>query len=207
MPKKQTKLSLKRKLDLDFKPLKRIRLNKATPVLKLATQTESPLEKLSNEWSSQLPDEILFKIFKYYSYIVHGDIRKLNTLKLVSKQWRTVASDLRLWHHIDMSKLCFKLSIRRVLNAPSFSYLTKLDLNNLKELTCDDLFKVLSRSNAGLRELNLANCSKIAESKQNLNLLKIIADLCPYLSVLNLTGMKVRQFDLKTRFFVEKLPW
>lgn len=197
-----------KKLDLDFKPKKCIldRSDCKSPIkrlqkhpIKLDYDSESGVrsEPDANEtslWANFVPYEIMFKIFKQFSFMIQGDVRKLNSLKLVCRQWCRVASDERLWHYLDMSAFSFKSSVKRILSTPrQFDYLVKLNLNHMKEFTCDNLNQILSRCNPNVvKELNLACCDKIQVSKKNMNFIHVIGKNCPNLSSLNLTGLKVR---------------
>ena len=129
------------------------------------TKVSTIIQHESN-WSNCLPHEILFKIFKYHSFNAQGDIRKINNLKLVCKQWCLVASDQRLLHSLDLSKFTIKSSLKRILKIKKFEYLVSLNVNSLKEFTCDNLEQILTNCNPiNLKELNVANCEKITTSK------------------------------------------
>jgi len=107
--------------------------------------------------------------------------------------WCQVASDMRLWHHLDLSMFSFRTSVKRILNSRiKLDYLVKLNLNHMKEFTCDHLYQILSNCNPlVLKELNLAHCEKIQVSKSNMNFLRVIGEKCPSLNSLDLSGMKV----------------
>ncbi len=195
---------LKNKLDLNFKPRKCLLNNTEIKVkrlqkspIKLDYEPHNCKQEEVNEdvslWGNSLPYEILFKIFKLFSFTIKGDVRRLNNLKFVSRQWCQVASDMRLWHHLDLSMFSFRTSVKRILNSRiKLDYLVKLNLNHMKEFTCDHLYQILSNCNPlVLKELNLAHCEKIQVSKSNMNFLRVIGEKCPSLNSLDLSGMKV----------------
>ena len=194
---------LEKKLDLNFKPRKCIldkksemkvkRLQKSPVKLELNYDRKQNTEDQVSLWANSLPYEILFKIFNQFSYTIKGDVRRLNSLKLVCRQWCHVASDMRLWHHLDLSMFTYRTSVKRILNSKiKLDYLVKLSLNQMKEFTCDNLNQILSNCNPHmLKELSLAHCEKIHVSKSSMNFLKVIGEKCPYLSSLDLSGMKV----------------
>ena len=171
--------------------------------------------------SDELPYEIMLKIFKYYSVDANGDLNKLNVLKNVCKFWHLVGNDAKLWHHIDFSLLFgyakFKSNelsskkfsqsfekklvefLKLVAKEDRFQYLEHLNLNNTYCLTCDQLDLILCKTKPSMiTQLDLSHCKNLHLSKSHVEICfeKIIADYCPNLRSLNLTGMRVSIFRL-----------
>lgn len=60
----------------------------------------------------QLPYEILLKIFKYLTCSTYGNLNQITSLQSVCKYWKEVASDAKLWHHVNFS-LSFQLASKQ----------------------------------------------------------------------------------------------
>lgn len=146
----------------------------------------------------------------------NGNIRELNKIKNVCKNWSIVANDAKLWHNLKFSSLLEqeltsnttdKITIQQnVLKIETkikslcsnvdvktkFNYIRILDLSDLNFLTCDHLELILSNCNSKyIFDLSLANCKKINNSSENKLFENVIADYCQNLNYLNLSGLMV----------------
>jgi hypothetical protein len=84
----------------------------------------------------------------------------------------------------------FKRTYDPCLNLSKFSFIVKLNLSYLGYLTADMLDEILVNCKA-LLKLNLTHCKKLNISKKNIVFERSIADRCPNLTSLNLTGLDV----------------
>jgi len=171
---------------------------------------------MQQDWSKNLPYEILLKIFIYFSFSAEGDLNKIHILKNVCTNWAQVAQDPKLWHHINILNSLqlsvtkqhtsnkakdatrFDTKLNKFLNTAvrgnKFDYLSNLDLSSCAYLTCDHLEAILTACNPDvLRTLSLSHCKKVYATKYDTEAVyeKVIADNCPKLTSLNLTGMHV----------------
>ena len=177
--------------------------------------------------SDELPYEIMLKIFKYYTVDANGDLNKLKILQNVCKYWKLVGDDPKLWHHIHFSLLFgyakFKSNelsskkfsqsfekklikfLKLVAKENRFQYLVNLNLNNTYCLTCDQLDLILCKTKPSMiTQLDLSHCKNLHLSKSHVEICfeKIIADYCPNLKSLNLTGMRVSILRFLQFFYV-----
>lgn len=173
-------------------------------------------------WSNGLPYEVLYQIFEYIAVQADGDMRQLEQLKHVCKYWFTVGNDPRLCAKLVLSKLVsgkfvlnpaeshrkekkfdkrefnlFNVELRRFLfkrdMIEKLKFVQCLDLSNLIYLTCDGLHSILENCNSKLLgELNLAHCQKITVSTENRVFEETLANQCPNLLKLNISGQPVR---------------
>ncbi len=81
------------------------------------------------------------------------------------------------------------------MNRNKFQYIVKLNLSFLCYLTCDLFEDILINCNTNLlNQIDLTHCKRINVTKRDLIFEKCIADRCPNLTCLNLTGLDVKLF-------------
>lgn len=181
-----------------------------------------------SDWADGLPYEILLQIFRYHALMnCNGNMRELNKIKNVCKNWSIVANDAKLWHNLKFSTLLEqeftsnttdKITIQQNVfkietkikslcsNADlkaNFNYIRILDLSDLYFLTCDHLELILSNCNSkNIFDLSLANCKKINNSNENKLFENVIADYCQNLNYLNLSGLLVNLLFISLNQFM-----
>lgn len=167
------------------------------------TQKSSP--NFSSNWSHHIPYEILLKIFIYYGYNAHGDLKSFKILQDVCQYWKNVASDSKLWFNINLSLTLQAVNkpveagklkklnsfLKSAIELDSFKYCETMNLSDLPHLTHDHLSRILSAcSEKVLDHLDLSHCKKIQKG-ENSSYEKLIVEKCSNLKWLNLSGMKV----------------
>ena len=100
-----------------------------------------------------------------------------------------------------LTKFMKKTSLTTSCNQNKFKYITKLDLSFLCFLNCDMLKLILANCDANnLKSLNLSFCKRIYLTNSDLVLGDIIAEYCPKLNVLDMTGHDLRAVKTQQRY-------
>lgn len=141
-------------------------------------------------------------------------MKQLDNLQNVCKYWSIVSDDSRLWFSVNFACLLkteyseLKFSNKKTIQQfdkhlnilvkdlkakGKFNFIVKLDLSNLVLLNSEQLELILSNCNSDiLTGLSVANCKRISHSNKNKNLFEnVIADNCPKLKYLSLSGLDV----------------
>ena len=140
----------------------------------------------SLDWSSKIPNELLYKIFLYAVYNF-SSVPLLCRVSRVCQKWHAVASDPFLWCSIDLSYLAINSvkakdeTLALMSKRNIFKYVQELNLNSWSKLTNSGL-EIIANHCVALQSINLSKCGRITSKGVSL-----IATHCSKLTSINLS--------------------
>ena len=122
---------------------------------------------------------------------------EIKNINEVCKLWNSVSSDQFLWKYVDLAnkKFNYEKFISISTGLKKFKYTVSLNLSGISELKHDDLELILKQS-TNLKSLSVSDCKKIKSEA-----LKLIADCCPCLEILNIASLSVRYLKSRSKCF------
>ena len=152
-----------------------------------------------SRWQTEMPYEILLKIFGYFMREAKGDVYELEKVRNVCQFWSQVADDGRLLFDLNL-RLYFmrykysgyKLrSLFQHLNksamAEKFQHVRTLNLSTL-DIQNKDLEFVLKKCGESLHSLDISRCKHLKMNLLDQNVMCLIGSHCPSLNSLKMSG-------------------